>query len=653
MHRDELANRRIGERLRVSAAALLMASFLVACAPQIVTVPVTVPPETVVVTATPAPTARPTLAPSPLPQPKALTICLVGEPDTLYLYGDSRLAATQHVMAALYDGPIDVVNYTYRPVILEKIPTLVDRDALTRTVRVGEGDTVVNTDGEVVTLMRGVRVRPAGCAADGCAVEFKGEPLEMERMEVAFTLRRDVTWADGEPLTADDSVFAFEIASDTATPGDRTLVERTADYYAVGKWRIWWVGLPGFVPSTYYLNFFAPLPRHQLRGRTPVELLQAEDTRRTPLGWGPFTVEEWVAGDHITLVRNPHYFRADEGLPYLDRLVFRFAGDGNDMLARVLSGECDVAVSDATFEPLLPVLLQSEQQGLLRVVTAPGERWVQLDFGILTASDYRRPNFFGDVRVRQAIAQCVDRRTIVDEVSYGRSATPEAYLPPGHPLTAGEYLSTWNYDPVAAQALLEQVGWIDGDGDGVREARTVQGIRAGTLFSVTLRVALEDEVAQRAARIVRANLADCGIRVMLEALPAQQLFAPGPTGPLYGRRFDLALTTRPFSPTPACADYLSTAIPDRGRWTAVNVSGYSDLASYDAACQAALAAMPESVEYEENHRQAQLVFSQDLPAVPLYATLRIAVTRPGVRNFVLDATTTSELWNVEMLDIER
>ncbi len=626
-------------------------SLLATCTPQVVTVPVTLPPETVVVTATPFPTARPTLAP---PQsPKTLTICLVGEPDTLYLYGGSRLAATQHVMAALYDGPVDTINYTYQPVILERIPSLADRDVLTRTVRVKEGDTVVNTAGEVVTLTRGVRVRPAGCTTDGCAVEFKGESLQMEQMEIAFTLRKDITWADGEPLTADDSVFAFEIASDPATPADHALVERTADYYAVGNRRVWWVGLPGFVPPTYYLHFFAPLPRHQLQGRAPAELARAEDVRRAPLGWGPFVVEEWAAGDHIALARNPHYFRAGEGLPYLDRLVFRFAADAADMLARVLAGECDVAVQDATFASLLPVLLQSEQQGLLQVVTAPGERWVQLDFGILTASDYRRANFFGDVRVRQAIAQCIDRRTIVDEVSYGRSVTPEAYLPPGHPLAADGYLSTWNYDPVTAQALLEQVGWIDGDGDGVREARNVQGIRAGTPFSVTLRVSLEDEAAQRAARIVKANLADCGIRVGLETLPTQQLFAPGPTGPLYGRRFDLALTTRPFGATPACSDYLSDAIPDRGRWTGVNVSGYSDPSSYDAACRAALAALIGSAEYEEGHRQAQLVFSQDLPAVPLYATLRVAVARPDVRNLLLDSTAASELWNLEVLDVEK
>ena len=81
--------------------------MLTGCATQVVTVTVTTPPETVVVTATPP---QSLLAVPPGDKPKTLTVCLVGEPDTLYLYGGSRLSATRHVMEALYDGPVDYVN---------------------------------------------------------------------------------------------------------------------------------------------------------------------------------------------------------------------------------------------------------------------------------------------------------------------------------------------------------------------------------------------------------------------------------------------------------------------------------------------------------------------------------------------------------------
>jgi peptide/nickel transport system substrate-binding protein len=636
------------QRRCVLAAFIAAMVLLAACAPQIVTVTVTVPPETVVVTATPAPSPAPTPAP---PEPKVLTVCLVGEPDTLYLYGGSRLAATRHVMEALYDGPIDHLNYAYQPVILQRIPSIANGDAVVRAVRVREGDRVVDVTGEVVELAEGVRIHPVGCRAEECAVEFEGEPLWMEKMEVAFALREDVTWADGEPLTAADSAFAFQVASDPATPGSHYLVERTARYRALDQWRVRWTGMPGFLDPTYFLNFFAPLPRHQLEGRALDELLQADETRRYPLGWGPFVVEEWVPGDHITLSRNPHYFRADEGLPNLDQVVFRFTSGAPDGLARLLSGECDVGTHDAEFEPFMSLLVRAEQRGLLQVASATNNGWEHIDFGIAPVSDYRRADFFGDVRVRQAIVQCIDRQAIVDEVTYGRSVVPDSYLPPEHPLYAGDDLVHWDYDPVAGRALLEEAGWLDEDGDGVREARRIPGIRAGTPFEVTLLTSSDSPFSRQVARIVRAHLADCGTRVNLETRPAWEFFADGPEGPLFGRQFDMAETAWWFDVTPMCGHYISSEIPDEGRWYGDNSTGYSN-PDYDAVCQAALQALPGSPEHGEYHRQAQVIFSEELPAISLFMWLRFAVARPNVLNFALDSTARSELWNVETLDVE-
>lgn len=625
----------------LAAAVLLLTS----CAPQIVTVTVTTPPETIVVTATPTSSPLP-----PPPEPKVLTVCLIGEPDTLYLYGGSRLPATRHVMEALYDGPIDYPNYTYQPAILQKMPSMADGDAVLRTVRVREGDLVVDASGEVLELAEGVVVRPSGCYSDECTVEFEGDPVWMKRMQITFALREDLTWADGEPLTAADSVFAFQVASNPATPGSRYIAERTASYSSPDEWHVKWVGLPGFFDPTYSLGFYAPLPRHQLEGHSPAELLEADETRRYPLGWGPFVVEEWMPGDHITLSRNPHYFRATEGLPYLDQVVFRFTSGTSEMLASLLSGECDVGTQDADFEALMPLLVQFEQHSLLEVVSTTSNGWEHIDFGIVPVSDYRRADFFGDVRVRQAIVQCIDRQAIADEVTYGRSVVPDSYLPPTHPLYAGDHLVHWGYDPTAGRALLEEAGWVEGE-DGVREAHRIQGIRTGTPFEVTLLTSSDSPVSQQAARIVKAHLADCGIRVDLETRPSWEFFADGPEGPLFGRRFDLAETPWWFDPAPPCGHYLSREIPDRDRWYGSNPTGYSN-PDYDTVCQAALEAWPGTPEYEEYHKQAQVIFSEELPAIPLFMRLRIAVARPGVLNFALDPTAQSELWNIEMLDVE-
>ena len=625
---------------------MALALLVVACEPQVVTVTVTTPPETVVVTATPSPTSTPLP-----PLPKVLTVCLDGEPDTLYLYGGSRLAATRHVMEALYDGPIDYVNYVYQPVILRKIPSIADGDAFIRKVLVREGRQVVDAAGEVVELAEGTLVHPAGCYVEDCAVEFDGKPLWMDNMEVLFALREDVTWSDGEPVTAADSVFALQVASDPATPGSRYLIERTARYRSMDQWRVRWVGLPGFIDPTYFLNFFSPLPRHQLERRAPGDLLRATETRRYPLGWGPFVVEEWVPGDYITLSPNPTYFRAAEGLPILDQVVFRFTSGGPDMVARLLSGECDIGTHDADFRTSLPLLVQAEEQGLLRVASATDNGWEHIDFGIAPVSDYRQAGFFEDVRVRQALAQCIDRQAIVDEITYGRSVVLDSYLPPVHPLYAGDRLVHWDYDLMAGRALLSEVGWLDTDEDGVRDAQQIPGIRDGTPFEVTFLTSAASSSAQQVARIVKAQLADCGVRVDVETLPAQEFLADGPEGPLFGRRFDLAESTWWFDVNPLCGRYLSSEIPGEGRWYGDNLTGYSNL-DYDAFCQAALEALPGTSEYEEYHKQAQAIFSEELPAIPLFMGLRVAVARPNVLHFTLDSTAPSELWNLETIEVQ-
>jgi len=622
-----------------------------ACAPRVVTVTVTSPPETVVVTATPQSTATP--SPSPPPPTRAskvLSVCLVGEPDTLYLYGGSQLAATRHVMEALYDGPIDHRGYTHQPVILEKLPSLADGDALIRRTYVRQGERVVDADGDVVELAEGVQILPTGCMTTGCSVTYESGMLAMDRLEVTFTLRQDVTWSDGEPLTAEDSAFAFEVASSPATPGYRYLTEHTVTYRAVDRWHTKWIGIPGFIDPSYALKFFPPLPRHQLEGRTPGELLTYDGTRRAPLGWGAFVIDEWVRGDHITVSRNPEYFRADEGLPHLDEVVFTFKTDASEVVADLLSGACDVGTQHADFAPLLPMLMRLEDQGLLEVPSAPSGALMLLSFGIQPSDEYERPDFFAEPEVRQAIAQCVDRQALVDEMTYGRSVVPDSYLPPAHPRCPAEDLTRWAYDPRGARALLDEIGWRDVDGDGMREAQDIEGVPDGEVFDVTLLVSEGSDASQETARILRAQLVDCGIRVTVDARPRWELFADGPEGPLFGRRFDLVVAAWQLEDPPQCERYLSSEIPEDDRWSGPNITGYRS-SSYDAACHSAQQALPGSAAYERYHQEAQIIFSQDLPALPLFMPLRVALARPLVKGFDADATVESELWNLESLDV--
>ena len=173
-------------------------------------------------------TGTPTPPTTPEPDSRSLTVCLGDEPSTLYLYGNLN-AAARSVLSAVYDGPMDVAGYEHEAVILDKVPNLEDGDAQVNPVSVHEGDTVVDSNGDVVTLSAGTRIRPEGCRSDSCAVNYDGSSvIEMDQMVVTFTMLEDLTWSDGEPLTADDSVYSYELASNASTP--------TLKAYCMSSW---------------------------------------------------------------------------------------------------------------------------------------------------------------------------------------------------------------------------------------------------------------------------------------------------------------------------------------------------------------------------------------------------------------------------------
>jgi peptide/nickel transport system substrate-binding protein len=629
-------------------------------------------------TTPPAPT-RPPPTPSPTPEPVVLTVCLSEEPDSLYLYGTSSRAA-RHVWQALYDGPLDTRNYAYQPVILTSLPSFANGGVTVKTISVQAGDRVLAANGDVVELAPGVVVQNS----DGEQIAFDGTPVSMAQMVVTYTLHSELYWSDGALLTADDSVFSFELAADPATPTDKHVIERTAAYRAVDIRTLVWSGVPGFLDHAYVLNLWHPLPRHAWGQLSAAELLTAEVATRDPLGWGPFILDEWIPGDHITVVRNPIYFRTPEGLPRVDAVTFRFITDPILLAEELLTERCDIVTHDAAdaVRAALPSFLQTPQpegsgEGTLSAtedvekvtpmvegiapfstteqipggsiaISSPAARWELIGFGISPGPDHARPDVFEDVRVRQAMALCIDRQAMVDQILGPAGRVLYSDLPPEHPLYADDGLTTWGYDPAAAQALLATVGWYDEDGDSVREAHSIPSIPDGTPFQVTYHTT-DDPLRTQTAQLVQADLAGCGIQIDVETVPPQAFFAPGPEGVLFGRRFDLAQFSWRATYAPLCDMFMSDQMPAAGRWYSPNVVGFLD-DEYDTACLAASLAPPGSETYAAAHVEPQRIFSERLPALPLFQRLKTTLARTTVIGLAPDPTQFSEFWNIEQLD---
>ncbi|MFQ5398137.1 MAG: peptide ABC transporter substrate-binding protein [Anaerolineae bacterium] len=609
------------------------------------------PPETAF---TPEPEASPTPEPKP-PAPKELTVCMAQEPVTLYRYGRSLLVEDA-VLHGLFENDFTTLSYATQAQGLEKLPSLADGDAVITAVEVAQGDRVVDTSGNVVPLEPGTRVM----TTDGSEIVFDGAPLTLPQMEVNFHMKQRF-WSDGAPVTAEDSVFGFTLDADPATPSDKAGVARTASYEAAGELSTRWKGLPGFLDHQYFTRFWPPLPRHLLGNLAVADLPETEAAARLPVGDGPFKITSWVAGESIRLERNPFYYRADEGVPRLDNVTFRFKKDPNDLVGQLLQGRCDVVTHDGLTMELASFLIEAENNNLLVSHFQTGTVYEHIDFGINSWGDYGdgrgRPDWFEDVRVRRAITMCTDRERMVEDILFGRSSVMHTFVPDIHPLYPAD-LPTWPYDIAAANRLLDEAGYVDSDGNGIREDPA-----SGKEFQVTLDATGNYRMNQQMAEAFRRNMLDCGIEVSLNYLPPSEMFSDDPASPLFGRRFDLGLFSWPVGGEPLCRLYASWEItgPDTetnkatgapyGGWQSVNNTGWWD-AGFDAACRRAMRALPGTPDYTEGHQEALRIFADQVPAIPLLLRLKVAAVSPEVRHFQLDPTQKSELWNLFEIDLQ-
>jgi peptide/nickel transport system substrate-binding protein len=596
---------------------------------------------------TAAPTSDPlviTLAtPTPTPTPATLVVCQKDEPLSLYLYGDDT-AARAGIFEALFDGPIDSTRYAYQPVMLESLPSLENGGMTFAVVEVRPGDRVVDAVTLAVTPLReGVHL----AQPDGSQVLYSGDqPARALQISAVFKLKAGLRWSDGQPLTADDSLFSFETASSPDTPTSKIFVDRTARYEIVDALTLRWTGLPGWLDANYFLRFWTPLPRHLYGALSAADLLKSPEAAQRPLGWGPFQLEDWQAGEHLTLIRNPNYFRAAEGLPRLDKVVFRFGLDSAQMLAELQAGRCDVGEDEAGWKGQLPALLAARAAGWLAPQFVSDTAFEHLDFGIAPETGYKRPaggDLFQDVRVRQAFAYCLDRPALVRQLLYGLAEVPAVYLPMQHPLYAKDKVTAYVFNPAQGQSLLQAAGWVDRDGDGIRE----NGNRKLTLEYAELE---NDEFRGQLSQLVQSQLRqNCGIDAQIKLYPPEVLYDVWPKGVLFGRKFDLGGFSWRAGIDPPCNLYISDAIPSSAGpgATGANDTGYSSPA-FDRACHAAQTALDEPTQ-RAMHAQAQAIFSQDLPSLPLFFLVKAGTAAPRVQGYQLDSTAQSDLWNIEQI----
>jgi peptide/nickel transport system substrate-binding protein len=658
------------KKLMIVLGLLVIASMvLAACQPAATTEPETIVETVVVTVETEGETVVQVVTPTPEPVdlPDTLVICMGQEPETLYNYGGSMLAQTS-ILESIYEGGgagYDSRSFAYQPIILEKLPSLADGDAVLNQVTVGEGARVTDVDGNVITLDAAAdpvqRIKVSGATE---ASDYTGGDVTMDQIVSTFKMLPGLMWSDGTPLTSADSVYSFNLVLDPDTPTAKFTAERTESYVATDDVTVVWTGVPGYRDSLYYINFYGPYPEHIWGQYTAAELLEAVDADPVTnlIGYGPYQMVEYALGENVRMVKNPNYFRAGEGLPKFENLVYRFVGENsNASIASLLAGECDILDQTTGLDNQSELLLELQAGGQLDATFTTGTTYEHVDFGIqhisyddgsVDAGD--RPDFFSDLRVRQGLTMCMDRQAVVDTITFGQSIVIDVYIPPNHPIYT-EDVTSYAFDPAAGMALLAEAGWTDTDGDGFLDK---DGVKMSLNFETT-----NATLRQQTLPILADSLAGCGVETITTFYPAGEWFADGPEGKLFGRRFDLGEFAWLTGVDPACNLYLSSQTPGDpantwvsimdqqersfgSGWGGQNNTGFANT-DFDTACNNALNSLPGEPAYEENHQQALRLFSELLPVAPLFLRLKLAATRPDMCNFFMDPTNNSEMWNLE------
>jgi peptide/nickel transport system substrate-binding protein len=430
---------------------------------------------------------------------------------------------------------------------------------------------------------------------------------------IVYHLRRGVLWQDGKSLTSQDVRFTWQAIVDKSNNVQSThgydlitQVETPDAYTAVVRLRRAWA--PAVATFfTYGTSPMAIVPAHILKGKGPLARLSFNTQ---PLGTGPYIFKSWERGNRLTFVRNPRYFR---GVPKTRAIVAQEVPDLNTDLTLLRSGQLDWT------------LLSPAQR--LSLGTAPGLHFVYAPFSGFGAIAFncRRPPF-DDVRMRRAVAMSIDRQRLSDGITKGQYPVIDSDQPRfSWAYDAGARLPS--YDPAAADAQFESLGWRRGT-DGLLR-------RAGRPLSVVFVTFPEGDTAVRTAEYAERMLRDRGISVTIKKVTVTQFYLPkSEHGLLLSGNYDMAYVAWRTGADPDDSDIVTCAGPS-------NYAGYCS-AAVDALESKALG-VSDVKRRKALYAGIQRALGADLPYDFLYAPQYSFAARDGLQGFA--PSPLSPTWN--------
>ena len=379
--------------------------------------------------------------------------------------------------------------------------------------------------------------------------------MSADGLVLTVKLRDDVVWSDGEPVTAKDFVFTYEMymadsnivasrypyedyVASVEAPDDQTVVVNFKEPFAAWLTEVFKNGV---------------LPEHVLQPVFEADgtLDNAAWNTAPTVGVGPFVFKEWETDSHIIFEANPNWINP----PKLQQIFIRMADDAAQEVS-ILAGDTDIgsfldwSQADAI-----------NNSGKAKFVTQPSgydEGWF-LNFDPATA----HPAML-DVNVRKAIVLATDREQITKDL-LGGLTVPVATFWDSTPPFADPSLTPYPYDPEEAKRLLDEAGWVDSNGDGTRDKDGKE---------LVLRyIANQRQLRKDVQAVVQQMWAQVGITAELVNYGDDYFNGYADGGPQATGQYDIAEYSSVGSfPDPEasvnwlCSEVVSADNPDGGNW---------------------------------------------------------------------------------------
>jgi peptide/nickel transport system substrate-binding protein len=431
-----------------------------------------------------------------------------------------------------------------------------------------------------------------------------------------FHLKPGLKWSDGQPLTAQDVDYTWKLWTNPKfTPANTTGFNLiTSSTVSSDNLSITFNLKQPFSPflSIWTDGLEAPLPAHIFSSIPPDKILTSSQNLFPKVASGPFMMSESVPGDHYTVVRNPNYYLASQGLPYLDKIVFRVVTNQDTILKDFQAGTID----SAYFLDVSKFLAYQHLAPTYTIYTNPYATNFEASY-----FNFHNPILGTHVAVRKAIAMAIDHTALIQVARRGY-AVPlctdhgQAYVP-GYQANA----PCPAYDVAGAKALLASDGWTVKDQNGILS--NASGQRLEFKYSTTANNIwrADDEL------LLQQQMQAIGIKLDIQNYPASTFFGTFLTDGKPGV-YDIAEFENSWTyDADDSSAFASSQIPPNG----FNINFYSNKQLDTLISQQESTADPTA--RQQAFDQEHAIYLSEFPFITLYSPVDVSVHKNVTQNY--------------------